>query len=73
MFSDAGLVDSVCQCEPLRIDITNGEGLFGERPEANHFMIYFVMNRKVELLEQLERIMTLLSRLIKGLENCGSA
>ncbi len=56
----------------VRLDISNGEGLWGEHPKEGNFMIYFVLDEKIIHIEQLNKLYRLFAESINMLKQLGS-
>jgi hypothetical protein len=44
------------EIKTIRFDITNGEGLWNEKPKEGNFMLYFIADGKVTDIDQLNKL-----------------
>jgi hypothetical protein len=67
LLSNNSITKSLQELEPVRFDITDGEGLWDEKPVAGNFMLYFVLKEKIKHIEQLNKMYSLFSETIDTL------
>jgi hypothetical protein len=67
LLSNSSITKSLQDLKPVRFDITDGEGLWDEKPEAGNFMLYFVLKDKIKHIDQLNKMYSLFSDTIDTL------
>lgn len=67
IFSNLSIVKLLLEMKSLRLEITDGEGLWSEKPSEGHFMIYFVLDETIKNLDQLQKLSNLFQCLIDTL------
>jgi hypothetical protein len=71
VLKDKLLIEKITSINPTRIEITNKDGLFGEFPSKDKFMLYYAKQERFENISQLNQIDLLLTTFIENLkENC---
>lgn len=69
MLSNDSIAGILLKNQTVRLEITNGEGLFGEKPKEGNYMLYYILEREIEEIGQLNELSflfkTLLDELIK--------
>jgi len=61
------ITSSLQDMKTIRLEITDGDGLFGEKPLKGNFMLYYVMAGKVKEISQLVKLHQLFAKLLDGL------
>ena len=72
LLSNSAITKSLQDLKPVRFDITDGEGLWDEKPEEGNFMLYFVLKDKIKHIEQLNKLYSLFSYTIDTLTKLNS-
>lgn len=69
ILSNDSIAGILLKNQTVRLEITNGEGLFGEKPKEGNYMLYYILEREIEEIGQLNELSflfkTLLDELIK--------
>lgn len=72
LLSNSAITKSLQDINPVRFDITDGEGLWDEKPREGNFMLYFVLKDKIKHIEQLNKMYSLFSDTIDALTKLNS-
>ena len=67
ILSDSVLRELLQQVKPVRLEITEGDGLFGEKPSEGNCMLYIVLEGNTEHIERLNQFY----RLFAGVLDAG--
>ena len=70
--SNNAITQSLQDLKPVRFDITDGDGLWDEKPGDGNSMIYFVSKGKIKHIEQLHKMYNLFSDTIDTLTKLNS-
>lgn len=54
--SNNSIVQALQDLKTIRLDITDGEGLFSEKPTQGQYMLYFVIDEKITNIDQLNKL-----------------
>ncbi len=54
--SNNSITKALLDLKTIRLDITDGEGLFSEKPTQGLFMLYFVLDEKITSMDQLNKL-----------------
>jgi hypothetical protein len=72
LLSKEHLQEALLIQKPIRFCITKETGLFNESPTDNHSMIYFIAERKIKRMEQLQSIYQFMTNWVDELSNVGT-
>lgn len=67
MLSNNSITKSLEDLKSIRLDITNGEGLWNEKPEEGNYMLYYVLDGKITHINQLNILYQLFTNTIDTL------
>ena len=67
ILSDPALMAQLQELKPARWEITEGDGLFGEKPEAGKTMLYVVVEGVVQRADSLVKFHELFARMLDAL------
>lgn len=67
LLNDDLIQQLLLEIHPIRLAITNGEGLWNERPKEGHFMLYVVSEDPVKTIAQLDEFYLLMTELLDRL------
>lgn len=67
ILSDPALRAQLQELKPARLEITTGDGLFGEKPEAGKTMLYVAVEGVVQRVDSLLKFYDLFARMIDAL------
>jgi hypothetical protein len=67
ILSDPVLIAQLQELKPARLEITDGDGLFGEKPEAGKTMLYVVVEGVVQHADSLVKFYELFARVLDAL------
>ena len=71
VLKDKIIIEKIISMNPTRIEITNKDGLFGEIPSKEKYMLYYAKQERFENINQFYQIDLLLTAFIINLkENC---
>lgn len=72
LFSDHSIKKLLSELKVVRLEITEGEGLFDEKIEEGNSMLYFISEDKIKNIQQLNKLYQLFTELIDALKSSGS-
>lgn len=72
LFSNRSIKKLLSESKVVRLEITEGEGLFDEKTQEGNSMLYFVSEDKIKSIQQLNKLYQLFTELIDGLKSIGS-
>ncbi len=67
LFSDASIAKVLLKNQSVRLEITDGEGLFGEKPKAGNSMLYYILEGEINEINQLNDISSLFKTVLDAL------
>ncbi|MNU74232.1 hypothetical protein D3C71_637290 [compost metagenome] len=73
ILSNSSITNMLLENETIRLAITDGEGLFNEKPGEGNFMFYFISESKIQHVNQLNRINTLFTNMLDALTQNATA
>lgn len=72
LFSDHSIKKLLSELKVVRLEITDGEGLFDEKVQEGNSMLYFLSEEKVKNVQQLNKIYQLFAELLDALKSTSS-
>ena len=57
--SNNSIIKTLQDVDTIRLDITDGEGLWSEKPKEGNFMLYYVLDSKINHIDQLNKLYSL--------------
>lgn len=67
LFSDASVAEVLLKNQTIRLEITDGEGLFGEKPTEGKSMLYYILEGEINEINQLNDISSLFKTVLDAL------
>lgn len=73
IFSNHSIQQLLLNQELIRLDLTDGEGLFGEKAQDGNMMLYYISDKKLTTIDQLYELKTFIEQMLDVLTKNGSA
>ncbi len=67
ILSNSSITNVLLESETIRLAVTDGEGLFNEKPKEGSFMLYYVLDSKIKQIDQLNKIHSLFTNMLDTL------
>lgn len=72
ILSNDSIAGILLKNQTVRLEITNGEGLFGEKPKKENFMLCYILEGEIEEIGQLNELSLLFKNLLDELVKMGT-
>jgi hypothetical protein len=72
LLSNNSILKILQDLKTIRLELSDDEGLFGERPKDGNFMLYYVLDGKIECIEQLNKLYRLFTESLDSLSKLNS-
>ncbi len=70
--SNNSILKALQQLKTIRLDITNDEGIWSEKPKEGNFMLYYVLDGKITHIDQLNKLYSLFADTLDTLTKINS-
>ncbi|WP_300662943.1 hypothetical protein [Fluviicola sp.] len=71
LFSNDSIAKIVLNNRTIRLELTDGEGLFGEKPREGNTMLYYILEGEIEEIGQLNALSLLFKTMLDALIEMG--